>query len=224
MSNLKKPVKWKEFNFDCLKIGLDKKTPKLYYERRDENDAPVLDELQIQFPHMNVPFGIKENEHKNQWSNFKEYYFDCSLKHSVEEENFNNFMQKLNEKIKSLINECSSFKEPCTDDNYGNIERTGKFNSLIKLNVLRDKEGNFNSYVFRYNSAKKHDKVLIKDENIHEVIKAKTIFIPIVNCSKIYYYKERYGSIWNLIQMLIIEKQVETAPKPESNVYTQYGF
>ena len=89
---------------------------------------------------------------------------------------------------------------------------------------MRDKEGNFNSYVFRYNSAKKHDKVLIKDENIHEVIKAKTIFIPIVNCSKIYYYKERYGSIWNLIQMLIIEKQVETAPKPESNIYTQYGF
>ncbi len=216
----KKPIKWKDLDFNKIKIGLDKKTTKLYYERLEQNET-VLEELQIQFPHMIIPFGLKQNENKNQWSNFKEYYFDCSLKQNEEEENFNKFLSNLNSKIIELINNSSQFKEPCTAESYNSIEKTGKYNSLIKVNIQRDKEGNFNSYVFSYNTSKKHDKILVKDENINDVIKPKTIFIPIINCSKIYFYKDRYGSIWNLVQMLIIDVN---KPKVVDDVYTKYAF
>ncbi len=218
----KKPIKWKEIDFNKIKIGLDKKTVKLYYEKTNENGDLITEDLQIQFPHMYLPFGLKENENKSQWSNFKEYYFDCSLRHDSEESNFNTFLNNLNSRIMNLINEHDNFKENCDENNYGKIERSGKYKSLMKLNIQRDKEGNFNSYFFKYNSAKKHDKLLIKDENINNTLKQGTIFIPTINCSKIYYYKDKFGSIWNIVQMLIIET-FENKIK-ENNIYTQYSF
>ena len=229
----KKPIKWKEIDLSKLKIGLCKKTPKLYYEETDSEGNVNLNDLQIQFPHMFLPFGLKENETKSQWSNFKEYYFDCSLKNDSEEVSFNKFLNELNSRIVFLINEFNSFKEPCNENNYSKIEKIGKFKSLIKFNIQRDKEGTFNSYVFKYNNAKKHDKILLKDENISNVIKQRTVFIPTVNCSKIYFYKDKYGSIWNIVQMLIIEKENDTNNSNGSNgsngnnvnnVYNMYGF
>jgi hypothetical protein len=224
--SVKKPIKWKEIDFNKIKIGLDKKTVKLYYEKTNENGDVISEDLQIQFPHMFLPFGLKENENKSQWSNFKEYYFDCSIRQDSEESNFNNFLNNLNSRIMTLINEQSSFKEDCIENNYGKIEKTSKFKNLIKLNIQRSKDGNFNSYFFKYNSAKKHDKLLIKDENINDILKYGTIFIPTINCSKIYYYKDKYGSVWNLVQMLIIDTP-ENKPGNNnvSNVYTtQYSF
>jgi hypothetical protein len=227
----RKPVKWKEIDFEKIKIGLDKKTVKLYYEKTNECGDLITEDLQIQFPHMYLPWGVKENENKSQWSNFKEYYYDCSLRNDSEESNFNSFLENLNKKIKTLISQHSSFKEECNENNYGKIERPGKFKSLIKLNIQRDKEGNFNSYFFKYNSAKKHDKILIKDENIHEILKPGTIFIPTINCSKIYYYKDKYGSVWNMIQMLIINTSENKSSdnnnnnnNNNNNIYTQYSF
>ena len=209
--SLKKPVKWKEIDFNKIHIGLDKKIAKLFYETEQG-----LQELNIQFPHMHLPFGIKENENKNQWSNFKEYYLDSCIKDFSEKEKFNNFLNTLNEVIIKQINDFNNFKEPCTSANYYNVQKS---NEIIKLNIMRNKEGDFNSYLFKYNPNKKHEKVLLKEENIHDIIKKGIVFIPTVNCSKIYYYKENYGSVWNIIQMLIIEKQ-----KTTNSVYTSYGF
>lgn len=216
--SVKKPIKWKEMDFDKLKVGLDKKTVKLYYEKKDENNNSILEDFQIQLPHMHLPFGLKENENKNQWSNFKEYYFDCGLKDFSEKDNFNQFLTNLNNKVMTLINESKNFKDNCNENNYYKIHKS---NNLIKLNLLRDKEGNFNSYVFKYNSGKKHEKILLKDENIYDVVKQGTMFIPTINCSKIYFYKEKFGSIWNIVQMLTIEK---TEKKSDNNVYTAYSF
>lgn len=222
--SVKKPVKWKEIDLSKIKLGLDKKTPKLYYEKADSEGNVILEELQIQFPHMFLPFGLKENETKSQWSNFKEYYFDCSLRNDSEEVSFNKFLNELNTRIMVLINEFSNFKEPCNENTYSKIERSGKYKSLIKLNIQRDKEGTFNSYVFKYSNVKKHDKMLLKDENIFNILKSGTVFIPTINCSKIYYYKEKYGSIWNVVQMLIIEKENNVNNNTKDNVYNTYSF
>jgi hypothetical protein len=218
--SLKKPVKWKEIDFNKIKIGLDKKTVKLYYEKNNEVGDLITEDLQIQLPHMYLPFGLKDNENKSQWSNFKEYYFDCTLRNDDEESNFNTFLENLNKRITSLINEHTGFKQECNENNYGKIQKSGKFKNLIKLNIQRDKEGNFNSYFFKYNTAKKHDKILIKDENINSTLRQGTVFIPTINCSKIYYYNEKYGSLWNIVQMLIIpETKIQ-----DNSIYTQYSF
>jgi len=163
-----------------------------------------------------TPFGVKSSS--KDWSKFDDYYLDCSLNQSNSDQSiiFRDFVSKLDDKINELIKENKNILN-ITDENYdyNNILRENKnYPKLMKLQLPRDKNGNFDCFIF------KHDKTKIKidETNIEDVISKGKIFKCIVECSKLWYFKEKVGSIWNIVQLKFVDLKVlnennaETSP------------
>jgi hypothetical protein len=225
------PIKWKDLDFAKIKLGKEKRKIKLYYQQSTE---PItLTALHIQLPHMYMPFNIRENENKSSWTNFKEYQLDCSLQNQDLSEVFDNFMTKLNETIINLINESGDFENNCTTNNFNPIMRQNlNYKPLLKLNIKRDADGDFKSFVFNkltIDGKIKNQTVVLKDSKITDILKKRTVFIPSIECGKVYFYKDNYGTIWDLVQMLIFPQKEKTAnnsanSENSTSMYTNYAF
>jgi hypothetical protein len=183
-----------------FKLGKSGRAVKLLY-----NKEPV----QICTSTLYSPFGIKSIN--KEWSNFTEYNVDCSLNQSSSETSvvFKNFIDKLDDVIQKLVKENLTLfnsKNETANENftYTSILRENKsYPKLMKLQFTRDKQGNFESFIFD----EQKEKIPINENNIDNIITKGKIFKTMIECVKVWYYNGKVGSIWKIVQLKFCEKE-----------------
>ena len=189
-----------DIDFDNFKLGKAGRAVKLLYNKEPIKFCTSL---------LYSPFGVRSMS--KDWSKFDEYTLDCSLNQSQSEQSvaFREFLDKLDVKIKELVNSnLDMFNVKETPDNqliYNPILReNGTYPKLIKLQLPRDKNGNYESFIFD----KDKQKVRITENNIAEVLQRGKIFKCIIECSKLWCYNGKIGSMWNINQLKFADTQV----------------
>lgn len=185
-------------NFKLAKAG---RSIKLLYEKE-----PV----QFCTSSLYSPFGVKSSV--KDWNVFTDYVLDCSLNQSDYENNvaFKTFLDKLDAKIQELCKDNVNLFQTSSknfDNNYTYsplLRENGNYAKLLKLQLQRDKNGNFQSFVFDCNK----DKIKINEDNIEETLCKGKVFKCIIECSKLWYYNGKIGSTWSIVQLKFNEKKV----------------
>lgn len=189
-----------DIDFSQLKLAKSGRMIKIMY-----NKEP----FQLVTSKMYAPFGVKV--HVNNYSNFTNCYLDCSLNQSNSETSvkYRDLLDKLDKRIIELIQESlhlfntdMNYSPEDIPNIYGPILRENKtFPKLMKITLPRDTRGNFDYVIFNENK----EKVDITDDNIEEVLYKRIIFKSIIECGKVWYYKGRFGTTWNLKQLKFVE-------------------
>lgn len=199
-------IEWEKFQL--AKSG---RTVKLLY-----NKEP----LQFCSSYLYTPFGVKSVT--KDWANFSEFYMSCSLNDASSETaiNFKEFILKLDTKIQELVRENTSIfnNAKVTQDaskcEYSPIlKENGEYPKLIKLQFVRDKNGNFISFVFDENK----EKIKIDESNIDTILSKGKIFKCIIECSKIWCYNGKVGSLWNILQLRFSKNNEKTITQNGNN-------
>jgi hypothetical protein len=197
-------VNLQNLNLDSLELVKSNKVVKLMMKREDGS----YQNFQFSTAKMYVPFGVKT--YNNQYSSFPNCHIDCSLNQAKTDASlaFRELLKALDFKLMTLIKENQHLfakdSVECDMSTYSQFLRdNNNYPELMKLNLPRDKNGNFSFFVFNEN----REKVMINDANVEELLKKGIIFKGIVECSKVWYYNGKYGSQWNLVQ-LKLEKEV----------------
>jgi hypothetical protein len=184
-------------DIDLTKVQLVKvgRNPKLLY-----NKEP----LQLITTKLFSPFGVKVSN--SDYSPFTNCVLDCSLNNSNSDNaiKVKDAFEGLDARILQLLEENVHLFKDSDNVNfddvniYSSIFRENKtYPKLIKITLPRDKNGNFKSVVFN----EKKEKVMITDSNIEEVLHKRKVFLGIIECTKIWFFKGRFGSQWELTQM-----------------------
>lgn len=185
-------------NYDIEKFSLAKsgRSIKLLYDKQP---------FQICTTTLYSPFGVK-NQSKD-WSNFNEYWIDCSLNQSSNENstNFRNFIDALDKRIVELVNNNQNlFTNYSQNLQYNTILRAnGDYPKLVKFGFPRDKNGNFESVLFDQNKKK----IRINEESIDEILPRGKTFKCIIECSKVWVFNGKIGSMWNIAQLKLSDQQ-----------------
>lgn len=206
----------KTIDNSLFKLAKSGRAVKLLY-----NKEPV----QICTSTLYSPFGVKPSI--KGWSNFTEYNLDCSLNQSNSENSvlFRETIERLDKIIQELVKDNFSLFNT-NEDNfvYNNILReNGNYPKLIKFNLPRDKNGNFESFIFDINK----EKIPLSENNIEEILCKGKVFKAIIECVKIWFYNGKVGSIWKIVQLKFSEKEPNSLSKnntnlnDKNNVYTQ---
>jgi hypothetical protein len=162
------------------------------------------------------PFGAKPII--KEWSNFTEYNLDCSLNQSNSENSvaFRESIETLDNIIKELVqNNLPLFnvQNENSDFIYSSILReNGNYPKLMKLNLSRDKNGNFESFIFDI----KKEKILLNESIVEEVLSRGKVFKSIIECVKVWHYNGKVGTIWKVVQLKFSEKEPESSEQNES--------
>lgn len=195
-----------DFDINKFSLGKSGRAIKLLYDKQP---------FQICTTTLYTPFGVK-NIAKD-WSNFNEYWIDCSLNQSPNENstNFRNFIDELDKKIKELVNENKNLFSNFSDNlQYNNILRENKnYPKLVKLQLPRDKNGNFESFIFDENKKK----IKVTESAIDEILSKGKTFKCIIECSKIWVFNGKIGSIWSIAQLKLTEQKNETSIQESDN-------
>jgi hypothetical protein len=207
-------VDLKNLDQNLLKLGKSGRAVKLFYDKEP---------LQLCTSTMSIPFGVKSNI--KEWATYSEYYVDCFINNSKSEvsQNFKSCVENLDEHIKRLVREnikmFDSKKETAKEDFvYSSFLReNGTYPKLMKLQFTRDRNGNFESFIFDENK----QKIPIDENNIENILCKGKIFKAIIECSKIWYYDGKVGSIWKIVQLKFSEKIVGELDNVNENVYNQ---
>lgn len=202
-----------------LKLGKSGRAIKLLY-----NKEPI----QICSSTLYTPFGVKSIN--KEWSNYAEYNVDCSLNQSNSETSifFRNGIEKLDKIIEKLVKENTSLfdskNEKCNDNFIYSplLRENGSYPKLMRLQLSRDKNGNFESFIFDENK----QKIKITENNIDEILSKGKCFKTIIECVKIWYYNGKVGSIWKIVQLKLAERTItkQDSEKEEGsfkNIYNQ---
>jgi len=171
--------------------------------------------LQLVTGKMYMPFGVKINT--NNYSNFTNCHIDCSLNQSNSEISvkYKESLEALDKRIIELIQESlhlfktDSDYEPGDISNiYGPILRENKtYPKLMKISLPRDKNGNFDFVIF---NTQKEQLVINSDDKLSENLCKGKIFKGIIQCAKIWYFKGRFGTTWDLTQLKFVENTSNT--------------
>uniref|UniRef100_A0A6C0H7Z1 Uncharacterized protein n=1 Tax=viral metagenome TaxID=1070528 RepID=A0A6C0H7Z1_9ZZZZ len=159
------------------------------------------------------PFGVKSLD--KDWSTFTEYNIDCSLNNAQTGNavSFKEFIDKLDKKLQELAQNQSDIftKGNGGDFVYSPILReNGTYPRLMKLQMTRDKNGNFTSVVFDDSK----NKIMIDESNINDILSKGKVFKCIIECAKIWYFNSKVGSIWNIVQLKLSERAVAKSVGP----------
>lgn len=191
-----------DVDWDKFKIAKSGRAYKLLYDKEPVKFCTST---------LYTPFGV--NSVNKEWSNFTEYSVNCSV-NSFNNKNENakvleQFLEKLDEKILELVNENLSLFENTKGDQLGSdfnyykiLRENGDYPKLMKLQFVRDKNGNFESFVFDENK----EKIKLSDSNIEDTIQKRTMFKCIIECGKIWTFNNKLGSIWNIVQLKLSSK------------------
>jgi len=177
-----------------LKIGKSGKMIKILY-----NGLP----LQLSTSKMITPFGVKINN--NNYSPFTNCHIDSSLYQNsnlLEKNLYDNLESAVIQLIKT---NCGVFNQKDTDeidftkdDFYSPIFKPNKeYPKLLKISLPRDRNGNFDLVIFDENK----QKIPLNDNTIETVLPKGTVFKSIIECNKVWAFKNKIGITWNLIQM-----------------------
>ena len=207
------------FDETKLKLGKSGRAIKLFYDKEP---------IQICSSTLYTPFGVKSIT--KEWSNYSEYNIDCALNQSASEisvnfrKNIEKFDSILHNLVKENTNLFSSKNEQCNENFIYSpiLKENGNYPKLIKLQLSRDNNGNFNSFIFNENK----EKVKITEENIEEILSKGKTFKVIMECVKVWFYNGKVGSIWKIVQLKFSERNYEKINNVNSeenvkNVYNQ---
>ena len=198
-----------------LKLGKSGRAVKLLYDKQP---------LQLCTSTMYIPFGVKFSV--KEWTNYPEYYLDCFLNNSKSDIsiNFKECIGRLDSMISDLVKQNltlfnSKTESPRSDFDYSPILReNGQYPKLMRLQVSRDRNGNFESFIFDENK----QKVPIDENNIESILCKGKTFKTIIECVKVWYYNGKVGSIWKIVQLKFSERTVSNEPEENNtggNVY-----
>lgn len=182
-----------------------------------------------------MPFNL--NKYKKQWTNMDEYSVDCYVQDVACSEKLtqlDEFIFDLSKKNAQLFNVPN-----LNDASYSPMYRDNKtYPKLLKLYLPRDNNGNFTTQFFD----EKSEKIIVDENNIETILTKKTMFKCIITCSKVWYYQNKIGSIWNIVQLKLVsndktnssdnnsdnscnselsENESENNNNSNSNIYTQ---
>lgn len=185
-----------DLDLSKLDLGKSGRMIKLLYNKQP---------LQLVTPKLYAPFGVKVNT--NDYSTFTNCHIDCSLSQAMSQNSIAvaNVLENLDNKIMELIKSKRNLFKDVVDvdfdnnfsDSYSPFFRQNKnFPKLMKISLPRDKNGNFDFVLFDENK----NKVPAVDNNIEDILCKGSSFKGIIECSKLWYYKGRFGSTWNLVQ------------------------
>jgi hypothetical protein len=193
-------------NWDNFVLAKSGRTVKLLYNK---------ELVQVCTSSLYTPFGVKSVN--KDWSNFSEYNLDCSINNAMSGGaiTFQEFLEKLDKKIQTLAQEnIDIFARnggETSDFVYTPILReNGNYPKLMKLQLSRDKNGNFTSVLFDENKTK----IMIDESNINELLTKGKIFKCIIECSKVWYFNGKLGSIWNVVQLKFSERKGPSTQNP----------
>ena len=157
------------------------------------------------------PFGVKP--FVKEWSNFTEYNIDCSLNQSNSENSvlFRETIERIDQNIQQLVKDnLNLFNVKDSNFVYNSILReNGNYPRLIKFNLPRDKNCNFESFIFDINK----NKVPVSENNVEEILSKGKVFRTIIECVKVWVYNGKVGSIWKIVQLKFSEKEPEELVK-----------
>jgi hypothetical protein len=201
-------VNLSDIDLSQLKVAKSGRMIKIMY-----NKEP----LQLVTGKMYTPFGVKVNT--NNYSNFTNCHLDCSLNQGNSETSvkYRESLEALDKRIIELIQESlhlfntdTNYQPDDIPNIYGPILRENKtYPKLMKITLARDTKGNFDYVIFNENK----EKVTITDNNIEEVLCKGKIFKGIIECGKIWYFKGRFGTTWNLKQLKFVENNIVNRPQ-----------
>lgn len=183
---------------ESLQLGKSGRTIKLLYEKEPIKFCTVK---------LYTPFGVKS--FNNQWSSMTEYYIDCSVSGSESPTSiaFQKDMEQLDEQIYRIGQENPAMfpTKPGTEVNITEyspmLRQNGTYPKLMRLQLPRDRNGNFEVFVFDENKGK----VPIDTSNIESVLAKGKTFKGIIECARTWYSNGRIGSTWNLVQLKFVQ-------------------
>lgn len=204
-------VNLNEIDLNQLKIAKSGKMIKLVY-----NKEP----LQLITSKIYSPFGVKVNT--NTYSNFTTCHLDCSLNQSNSETSvkYSKALEALDNRIIELIQEYEQLFNTDNDNiNFNDIKsiycpilkENKTYPKLMKISLPRDTKGNFDFVVFDETK----NKITVDDSTIEQVLCKGKIYKGIIECSKIWYYKGKFGTTWNFKQLKFVENNVQPHSKQE---------
>lgn len=218
-TNKAKPINIDEFDVSKLQCAKKKKsTIKLLYE---------MNPVQFQTCAMYTPFGVRRDDTKH-WLNHADYSIGCSLSQSASAPavKFATFLEQVDDGLRQLITDdpqelFAGKSEEGVELVYNPIMRSNNdYPKLMTMQLPRDSYGNFMTVVFD----EKKEKIMLTESNISSVLSKGCLFKCIISCEKVWVYKGRVGTIWNIMQMKLVEKKkVASSPeRPEdtSSAYT----
>jgi hypothetical protein len=178
-------------DFSKFKIGKSGRALKLLYDNESVSFCTSG---------LYTPFGVNQNV--KDWSNFTEYSVECSLNQSTSEQAtaFREFLERLDSTIENLL------KDQIPDGfvYYNILKESSNYPKRMRLQLPRDKNGNFQSFIFDTDKTK----IMLDDSSIESVISKGKVFKCIIECAKIWVYNGKAGSIWNINQLKFSEVSI----------------
>lgn len=206
-------------DWDAFQLGKSGRAVKLLYKKEP---------LQVCTSTLYTPFGAKGID--KEWSSFTEYSVDCSINNASKDTStaFREFIAKLDTVIDKLVRENAELfqakgsKTATATENltYCSILReNGSYPKLLKLQLNRDKNGNFESFVFDENK----EKIQLKEDNVGTHLSKGKMFKCIMECSKLWMYNGKIGSIWNVVQLRFSAPSAAAASKSFESSANMYN-
>jgi hypothetical protein len=196
-------------NVDFTKFQISKSGRKVRF---------LYDKMPVKFQTSTLysPFGVKSTN--KDWKDFTEYSVDCSLNQSSAEssKSFQEFLEKLDETFQVLVQEnLNIFGTPKvsapTEVEYNNILRVnGTYPKLMRLQLPRDTNGNFKSFVFDEN----RKSIQLKEDTIEVHLSKGKVFKCIIECNKVWYYNGKVGTIWDVNQLKFSKNEPRVVVAP----------
>ena len=195
-------VSLKDLNFDELSLCKSGRSIKLVHNKQCVSLSTSV---------LYSPFGV--SKYKKQWSNFDDYSIDCYIDSNspefVESSDYTSYCSKLTDLNNHIFNMVK--RNPVlmnipdhVNDNDITLSpffRDNKtFPKLLKLTLPRDTNGNFTTQFFDENS----QKIIVDESNIETILSKKSTFKTIVGCSKVYFYQNKVGCIWEILQLKMV--------------------
>lgn len=204
-------LKIDEIDYQNVLLGKTGKATKLVY-----NSTNTKSNLKLFTPKMQIMF-VKNVE--KEWLNYNEYSIECFLTDEEQIKKFKVFDSELEKKIKE------ENKQVYGDLTYFPILKPNEnYPMLIKLILSRDQYGNFETVVFD----KDKNKILLTEENIEEHLKRGVVFKGVIECTKLWCFNGKYGTIWKVSQLKLSEMPQQKVKDTDithdtngDNVYTQ---
>jgi len=169
-----------------------------------------------------LPFNLNKN--RRHWMNYDEYSMDCYINNDP---TFSENLIKLDETIFNLSKENINLLGGTTTDDlgYSKMYRENKeYPKLLKLYFPRDNNGNFITHFFDENSKP----IIVNERNIETILSKKSIFKTLITCSKVWFYQNKIGTTWNIVQLKLLTKEStpikETTVNINDSVYDQPSF
>lgn len=203
--------------WDKLKLVKSGRTVKLMYDKKP---------LSFCTSTLYSPFGVKSI--MKDWATFSEYSIECSLNQSSSESAvaFRTFLEELDKRVSAMVqdnlevfnNPKSNVQVPSSVDYQPIMKENGNYPKRMRLQLSRDKNGNFTSFVFDENK----NSIKIDEGNVSDILIKGKAFKAIIECSKVWLYNGKVGTIWNIDQLRFADSsKAKPVQSTDQSVYSE---